>query len=129
MSLYYLDPVDQAEQLPEWDYQVELGGEVWRLVIRWFERFGQWALTVYDSDDELQVSQEVLRVNSPSLTHHTGRVPAGGQFWFVATDGSDEPCAYEDLGRRCQLWWITDDDELLTEEDSASEEFTYSATP
>ncbi|MDY0003586.1 MAG: hypothetical protein RBU30_19970 [Polyangia bacterium] len=128
MSLYILEPTEQPEQRPEWDYQVELGGLVWRLVLRWFERFEQWGLTVYDDTDTLMVSQEPILVNRPCLTHHTGRIPTGGQLWLLSLNGSDEACSYDDLGTRCQLVWATDDDEAL-DEDSSAEEFTYSATP
>lgn len=126
MTMLILEPFEQAEQIPEWDYQVELGEALWRIVLRWSERFEVWTLTLYDADDALQVSQETLRVNTQWGTHHTGRVPTGGEIWLVALDDSDEPCSYDDLGSRCLLMWITDD-ELTTTEDAA--EFSYSATP
>ncbi len=126
--IYDLEPVDPAVQRPEWDYQVELGAAVWRFVVRWFERFGAWALTVYDSDGTLQLSQEWLRINSRIGAHHTGRMPTGGQLWFVALDGSDTEATYDDMGGRCRLQWITDDDDLLVVTEEAGD-FTFSATP
>ncbi len=110
MTTIWLPPQTPERVEPRYDYDVELGGVLYRLELIWRDRTESWYVNLYDSDDEPLILGQRLVVDYPLMASHTGRVPSGGMLILVDTSGDSTEADYEALGRRCELLWLDVDD-------------------
>lgn len=106
-----LDPVEPAEQVPEYEYtDIDLGGESWNYRLFWNDRAERWQIDL-ENDDGRAIRGERLVPNYPIGWAHTGRRPSNGylMLYDTADDDGRTQCTYEGLGNRWQLVWLEDD--------------------
>jgi len=103
-----LPPFDIAdvEQVPEYDYTIQLGDDTFRVVLRYAERTDRWYLYLYDAADEPLLLGKRLSIDTPLLeTYQIPGLPPGDiAIWDTSDSGVE--CGYEDLGRRCHLVYL-----------------------
>lgn len=107
-----LDPIEPAQQVPEWIFEdVDLGGVSWNYRLYWNDRAERWNIDVYDSEGVKAVRGKRLVPNYPLFWAQTGRRPEGGFLMLLDSGDPDarDQCTYDELGFRWQLIWLVDD--------------------
>ena len=89
---------------------VDLSGLIYILEFRYNTRAGYWILNMYDSGKLEVMNGIVLSVNWPLLIHCSEEIKPPGTLMLIDTSGKGEPCTDEDLGTRCRLVYITNDE-------------------
>lgn len=105
-----LPPFEPTEQQPVYDYRIALSQNVYRLQIRWNTRTKSWYLRLFDSTDTVLISGVRMVIEYPLMWRHTGRKPKGGTLWLADMEDTGRECGYNDLGHRCKLFWIPEED-------------------
>lgn len=100
-----LTPLEPLEQQPGYDYEVDLSGQLHRIVLRYQERNDRWYLDLYDPQGALLVAGKKLSTDFPIITRYRGSYP-DGELVLVDTDQVFVECGFEDLGNRC-VWTFT----------------------
>ena len=91
-------------------FSTELGGLTFGFAFRWNDRASQWVLDVSDGDGVLlaagvRVTVGVLLLRRLGLG---SRFP--GDLYAVDENGQNRDAGFEDLGRRVQVYWFSDDE-------------------
>jgi len=91
--------------------RVLLGDEVYRLAFHYNERLERWFLSLFDQDDEAIFEGYALLLGIDYLRLvRDERLPEGSLVLDDST-GANAECGFDDLGQRCNLFYITDDGE------------------
>ncbi len=104
-------PPDQPDPLfEEYDFEIPLGDEVFRVVQRFFKRQEAWYLSLFDAADTPLLVRKRLSIDSPIL--HRYEIPGLPEGVLVLLDQSGErrECGFEDLGHRCILVYFDPED-------------------
>jgi hypothetical protein len=90
------------------DFAVELAGITWTFGFRWNRRGEMWVMTVGDGEGTPLVSGVFVVINTPLLR---GRLPAlPGDIIAIDSSGQGLDAAFEDLGRRVELFHYLPED-------------------
>lgn len=105
--IYVLPPYHDEDytQYPEYEYTLELDGDEYRFVIRWFERSESWFVTIYDADDTALLINAKMTVNAPFA-----EIALGRRLILVDTTGENTEATFLSLGKTHQLMWLDQDD-------------------
>ena len=112
MTLLMLPPIEPQDQSGEWDYTIALGDVEYKIVLNWRERSESWYLSLYDADDVAIFLNRRLSADFPIGQRTITPVELDGVLICVDTtaDGAGVDPGYEDLGYRCQLFFVPYDD-------------------
>lgn len=110
MPIVTLPPHDVADQIPGYDFLVDLADLEYRIRLRWMDRQERWYLDLWDSAGDPMLRGQRLVPGTAVGHQYTGRAPRGGVLFFWDLDDSGTPCGYEDLGSRCKLTWISEEE-------------------
>ena len=99
-------PINQTSA--HFGFRCELDGITWTFTFRWNHRSGQWCFDLGDSSGNLLITTIPIVPGFPLLDRWRNRTgtPAGDIRAFV-TDGVTTDLAFEDLGRRVQLVYLS----------------------
>jgi len=110
-----LTPIEPDDPQPVYDYEVELAGIIFRVVLLWTDRddspdprVGKWYLSLFDSDDTALLSGKRLGVDVPVLNRYRGAFP-DGQVMLLDTESEGADPGFDDLGFRHRLVFIPSD--------------------
>ena len=101
--IYVLPPQHDEEfiQFPEYRYTLELDGQEYTFVLRWYERQGYWFLSLFDADG-LSIARNIkMVVNTPLLRGVVGR-----RLGLIDTTGKNTEAGFLDLGKSHKLMWM-----------------------
>lgn len=119
MSVTYLEPIEREEQQSLWDYEIDLTGSVYRVVLTWSDRLERWRMDIFDVDGVIIVANRFLNVDyAVGARSQDPRMPLGMLFLLDA-DQSGLECGFEELGFRCLLSFTEADQ--LPDADGVSE--------
>lgn len=103
-----------SEITANFSVRVLLGEEVYRLSFHFNERSLQWHLSMFDQNDSAIFEGFALVLGIDYLRLVTdSRLPSEGDPILVLDDSTatDTECGFDDLGERCNLYYIYDDGE------------------
>lgn len=89
--------------------RVLLGEDVYRLSFHYNERLTRWFISMFDQDDSAIFEGYALLLGLDYIRMvRDDRLPDGVLLLDDST-GTGTECDFEDLGQRCNLFWIYDD--------------------
>jgi hypothetical protein len=111
MAILYEKIVMPTTIKANFSVRVLLGDEVYRLAFHYNERLSRWFLSLFDQDDEAIFEGYALLLGIDYLRLvRDERLPEGSLVLDDST-GANAECGVDDLGQRCNLFYITDDGE------------------
>lgn len=110
MATLVLIPDAVAEQSRAYGYVTQLGLLEYTISLEYRERQDRWYLDLIDANGVPLVSEIKLVVGFSLLFRHRKAGMPLGALMVTDRDDTGEECGFEDLGRRCGLIWIDDDD-------------------
>ncbi len=110
MARSILIPDAVAEQSRAYGYVAQLGAAEFTISLEYRERQDRWYLDLFDANGVLLIAAVKLVVGFSLLFRHRKAGMPLGALVVLDRDGTEAECAFEDLGRRCGLAWVDDDD-------------------
>lgn len=104
-----LDPLEPAEQLPVYDYTVDLEDVIYRVRLVYRERQDSWYLDLFDAADEPLLTGKRLSANTALLAPYQIAGLPPGELMLVDVEAADDQAAieatFDSLGYRHQLFY------------------------
>lgn len=93
---------------PDFSFPIELDGKTWIFRFRWNHRLEQWVLDVHNADGKALLLGKGVVINVPLLNRfaYLG-VPSGILMALPSSPEDHTRIAYEDLGARVELFYMT----------------------
>ena len=110
MAELILIPDAVIEQARAYEYVTQLGLAEYTIRIEYRERQDRWYLDLIDANGVLLVAAIKLVVGFSLLFRHRKAGMPIGALVVIDRDGTEAECTFEDLGRRCGLAFVDDDD-------------------
>lgn len=95
------------QESPYFRFATELEGRTFTLTFRWNSRVQQWRMDLGDGEGNLLIVGIGCVLGVPLLENAQGEQYPPGVFFFIDTTGQNREMAYEDLGRRVELVYVT----------------------
>jgi len=108
LQLPPFDITSDDDQVPEYQYTIDLSGVSYQIRLRWRDRPGRWYIDLRAADGTALILGQRLVPGRVVGQQNTGRAPLSGKLLLWDKDQSGGGCRYADLGGRCVLLWISD---------------------
>lgn len=102
-----------VQEGPHFTFACELEGVSYTFTFRWNDRDSAWFMEIGDGAGLALISGLRIVINILLLKALRGGVSGDlppGDFIAIDTTGREEDAAFEDLGRRVQILYVTQDD-------------------
>lgn len=105
-----LTPIEPVDPLSVYDYEVDLGGAIFRIVLRFGDRNERWYLSLFDANGDLLFDGRRMSVDFPIISRFRDERMPDGELSLLDIEDGNRECDFDGLGFRCRFVFVPTDE-------------------